>query len=335
MIATTHRRRSAFTLIELLVVIAIIAVLVALLLPAVQQARESARRAQCKNNLKQLGLAIHNYHETHKIFPPVGLFYAGNAGPSSGPATNYPNNAGGSEPGRYGPSIFVMLLPFIDQLPLYETYNELLPMNDPAHSALRGAQIAGYLCPTDPFANPNNKLARYGGNWARGDYGVWVARDETTLWTNWNNYQKQRRGFAGQGGAAHEAAITDGTSNSFAFVELRAGTSNQDPRGVWAYSRGVSLLGCDGIGDCQRPINDGCATCPGAPDDVHEAVDDPAQHMKVWGSGDGQHGSKSLHSGGCQAVMVDGRVVFLNEAMATPLFKSAIGISDNETPEIE
>ena len=64
-----HNRRRGFTLIELLVVIAIIAVLVALLLPAVQQAREAARRSSCKNNMKQLGLAIHNYHDTHRVFP--------------------------------------------------------------------------------------------------------------------------------------------------------------------------------------------------------------------------------------------------------------------------
>src|SRR5450432_1490635 len=106
------RKLSGFTLIELLDVIAIIAVLIALLLPAVQQAREAARRSQCKNNLKQLGLAFHNYHDTHRVFPP-GSFASLKA---------YPNfNTFGT--GRCDSGI-IQLFPFLDQAPLY---NQLAP----------------------------------------------------------------------------------------------------------------------------------------------------------------------------------------------------------------
>src|SRR5436190_7695238 len=95
------RKRRAFTLIELLVVIAIIAVLIALLLPAVQQAREAARRSQCKNNLKQFGLAMHNYHDTYKVFP--------------------------SASGGNGFSPHARILPYMDQAPLYNTLNFQTP----------------------------------------------------------------------------------------------------------------------------------------------------------------------------------------------------------------
>ena len=98
-----HRRRG-FTLIELLVVIAIIAILIALLLPAVQQAREAARSSQCKNNLKQLGLAMHNYHDTYKMFPPDNTFTKGKIATSSIPAWGW---------GTY-------LLPYLDQAPLFK-----------------------------------------------------------------------------------------------------------------------------------------------------------------------------------------------------------------------
>ena len=96
------KRQKGFTLIELLVVIAIIAVLIALLLPAVQQAREAARRTQCKNNLKQIGLALHNYHDTFSQFP-------------SGFGVTARNSSGGE---RWGHSQWVTLLPYVDQAPL-------------------------------------------------------------------------------------------------------------------------------------------------------------------------------------------------------------------------
>lgn len=123
-----RRSRRGFTLIELLVVIAIIAILIALLLPAVQQARESARRTQCSNNLKQIGLAIHNYHDTHNRFPL-----------SSIDATL----------GRSG--IFASILPFLDQGNTYQQYNFSLGNSDPANLIAVSQRIPAYLCPTAPF----------------------------------------------------------------------------------------------------------------------------------------------------------------------------------------
>lgn len=146
-LSTTNRR--GFTLIELLVVIAIIAILIALLLPAVQQAREAARRSQCRNNLKQIGLALHNYHDNYNAFPPGALamnvttgvaYKLGDAEPSR-------SNVGGG----WGWSTFI--LPFIDQAPLYSSLNpngNNFPLNP---TALTRTILPVYICPSE--ASPN------------------------------------------------------------------------------------------------------------------------------------------------------------------------------------
>ncbi|NLY02962.1 MAG: DUF1559 domain-containing protein [Rhodopirellula sp.] len=147
-------RHKAFTLVELLVVIAIIGILIALLLPAVQAAREAARRSQCSNNLKQLGLALHNYHDSFGSFPPGGLWAYGNPWP---PAV-WP----GPNPERG--STLVHLLPFMEQSALYDAIN--FTSNASVHTQLvNGVQvedhiIPAYVCPSDT----NSGLLDIGGN---------------------------------------------------------------------------------------------------------------------------------------------------------------------------
>jgi len=134
-------RRAAFTLIELLVVIAIIAILIGLLLPAVQKVREAAARMKCANNLKQIGLGLHNYESTYQSFPPG--FVSSVTGTWSGNGNDAVAESG---PGW---SFFALILPFIEQDNLYQTINQSLPISDPANAAARTTLVKTYRCPSD------------------------------------------------------------------------------------------------------------------------------------------------------------------------------------------
>jgi prepilin-type N-terminal cleavage/methylation domain-containing protein/prepilin-type processing-associated H-X9-DG protein len=139
------RKRHGFTLIELLVVIAIIAVLIGLLLPAVQKVREAAARLRCVNNLKQMGLALHNYHGDRESFP------AGFVSTLSNPNWTMPPGNCNAEAPDLGPgwSFFVTLLPYIEQDNLYKSIRLDLPITDPANDAARRTPLKIYVCPSD------------------------------------------------------------------------------------------------------------------------------------------------------------------------------------------
>jgi prepilin-type N-terminal cleavage/methylation domain-containing protein len=138
--------RRAFTLIELLVVIAIIAILIALLLPAVQQAREAARRTQCRNNMHQLGLALHNYHDAHNVFPP--------------------GKGRDAAIGRDVHSWMTCILPYVDEAALYNAYNSSREANIAPNYTVIGSKLAQYWCPSNPdpqFHSPYGQTC-YAGN---------------------------------------------------------------------------------------------------------------------------------------------------------------------------
>ncbi len=158
--ARTARRRG-FTLLELLVVIAIIEVLIGLLLPAVQSAREAARRIQCTNNMKQLGLAMHNYESANGAFPPSAIY-------TFGGGNFYVVN-------QFSPSARVM--PYSDQAALYNSMNFSLEYKHPANATVFGVRAAVLLCPSEAYPGPAQLddgyfyPASYG--WAMGDWFVW------------------------------------------------------------------------------------------------------------------------------------------------------------------
>lgn len=310
-----QRVRSGFTLIELLVVIAIIAILIALLLPAVQQAREAARRSQCKNNLKQIGLALHNYHDVANTLPP-GWIGAGTDGLSI--------NWGWS----------TMILPYMDQAPLYNQLSGLIgtslqgtPANGfsavmislPENTGLE-TPIAGFKCPSDvgqniflfgapPAFTPTHPVVatplanQYGRSTYPGVAGsqVSVTAIPTTANTNGTFSKNSRRNFAN---------FTDGLSNCILVGERRSpgqGANNTFMGGdtIWAgigdevSIQGMALV----IGECGplSPIN---LRHPVAP---NPAGGDPRPVT----------GFSSYHVGGAHFLMGDGAVRFISENIAS------------------
>ena len=196
------RYRTGFTLIELLVVIAIIAILVALLLPAVQQAREAARRSQCKNNLKQLGVALHNYLDTHSVMPPGATIdlSVGTTG----------NNTSWGVHGR--------ILPFISESNLAQEINLSQPWD--SQLPISGIKIGTFACPSDPKSDvardpgsgrPILYPTTYGFN-----YGTWFVFDPTTGATGDGTFYPNSR--------RRDSSITDGMSNTLAAAEVKAWT---------------------------------------------------------------------------------------------------------------
>ena len=189
------RKPRGFTLIELLVVIAIIAILIALLLPAVQAAREAARRTSCRNNLKQIGIALHNYQETHGCYPPGGV---------------YPRGATGSSW-----SVHARILPFLEQANLQKLINWNLPYS--AQPNVTRVRVATYLCPSDTNdkGRPGSSLSHYPISYGA-NYGSWHVYNPVT-------------GAGGDGmffpnSGLKPRDITDGLSNTMAFAEVKAFT---------------------------------------------------------------------------------------------------------------
>ena len=292
---TPSTRRFGFTLIELLVVIAIIGVLIALLLPAVQSAREAARRAQCTNNLKQLGLAIHNYVDANGVMPLGGYF---NPDPSAL---------------AWERGCLIGLTPYFEQGNIYNAFNSSLRYwSYPANDTVLGAKIGTLFCPSDPeVAEGNGRYTQFaaprpafnaGLTSYRAICGPWVnpprgGNPATTA--NWSTLKSNAKGVVHIESSTTFASIRDGTSNTLLFGEGAYGALNQFDKDNFHWW--IAGNYGDTMQSCMFPPN---------PHKSLEAFRDARNSASIF-----VVSATSFHPGGTNFAFCDGSVRFLKDTI--------------------
>jgi len=348
-------RTRGFTLVELLVVIAIIGVLVALLLPAVQAAREAARRSQCANNLKQLGLAFHNYHDIHKAFP------FGSHRPNNTAFNNYRDNP----PSIWGTTWAISILPQVEQQPLYDKWDHRLGYGANANQRLvTGTLLSVMHCPSDlvvPVAvDPDGNLGtfdrgnfglNFGGGSANenGNSGNRAGPEDVPTWTiAAYGRASKNRGLASlrdQSTALPSNVglndILDGTSNSVLVGEMLHYRNNDDCRGCWGKALGAVISGytrgnpeVDGEAGIATPNVRAVGIYRDAPSHCSETATIGDPQLECQGSaGDGLGGNamRSRHPGGAQAAFNDGRVTFITSTINRRVYRAMLTIQGGES----
>ncbi|MEZ6129635.1 MAG: DUF1559 domain-containing protein [Planctomycetaceae bacterium] len=307
---SVRQKNTGFTLIELLVVIAIIAILIALLLPAVQQAREAARRTQCKNNMKQIGLAMHNYHDVYNVFPPGYITKT----PCNTTAQWSACNIG--ELGLYSWGAFI--LPYIDQAPLFNLLNvgNVTLDQNLANATTRQAlqqPMPAFQCPSDPgpglsdFASASD---RYDFHVTDGTTEYSIARSNYVMVANaWDSTTPPV--YAVQYGVAHGVGyansrigfrdVTDGTSNTLLVGERAYIYKSSNKVG------GANVIGFSASNNVQDASYGRKGNGLAAIGLTYNGIN------AVVGGEHDVRGFSSNHVGGCHFVLCDGSVHFVSE----------------------
>ena len=349
-------KRSGFTLIELLVVIAIIAVLIALLLPAVQQAREAARRSQCKNNLKQIGLGLHNYEATFSQFPP------GRMTPSRGQGVGMPCWYGHLSP-------LYHILPFIDQANLYNQLDHSetrVRASGPAclkNAFVKTLALPVFMCPSDPRHTPGINTNSYRANFGSHVYGgrrfnsdvavdpVYTPRAAAAI-------DGALGGSFGDNGGIKMGQFTDGTSNTAMYAERMIGTFDNTTVSLGNYmyrNGGTNLIDANSNTNDTASVVAACAAGDATvaanyrTDWGWTSGDDPAWYYSSYQQGAYNHvqtpnfsrpdcgcGSipdderevaiitaRSTHTGGVHTVLADGSVKFVSNSIDLGVWRAA------------
>jgi len=296
-------QRRGFTLIELLVVIAIIAVLIGLLLPAVQSAREAARRAQCTNNLKQIGLALHNYHGVNNCFPPAYI------------TTNHSMF-----------SCFTALLPHMEQTPLFNAYNFDLKTKDAANTTTLSTPLASYLCPSMslPYRKPDPAFEDFQ---APASYATCSGDAYAELYSRRHIYGLPRGVIMAEATTNNGdteplqtlpnppiniAAITDGSTQTVVVGEQDYGLKNDFFPST--NKRAGQFRGGQGVWAHGYPRNGNFSTW--ATFNKH-TVETPAESEE-----NGAYAFRSLHPGGASFAFADGSVRFVKTTVSKPVYRA-------------
>ena len=326
-------RSLGFTLVELLVVIAIIGVLVGLLLPAVQAAREAARRMQCSNNLKQLGLAVHNYHDTYRVFPAAT--YSWRACQQTGVYVgNIPAlNASG----------WLAALPFFEQGNVYSKYNaagvasladstgggSTAPYaGDPVangNGALVSQVLPIFICPSDPGTplhvdnSPFYSIKVGSGlRGARTNYDFHVNCHINCNW--FKNLAGNQRNMFGENSDTKMGSVSDGTTNTFMLGETTLDVVNGEGN-AWGY-RGWVMIGVDG--SCTQQNGRG----------INVKDRGPTRPQQIAGQLGSWAWAGSNHPGGCHFVMGDGSVHFIAQTIDFTTLTNLSRMADGQVVQL-
>lgn len=335
-----YQSRKGFTLIELLVVIAIISVLIGLLVPAVQKVREAGNRLQCLNNIKQIGLACHNYVQANNSFPPAVLMDR-----SVTDSGDYTHN--------FGPNWLVLILPYVEQEALYSSVSASIrdypTTGDASWRSIRNNKVKTFNCPSEIYGD----LTFSGiGGWARGNYGAnsgagmfydYPFGDEGLEKQNgvYREYSKNLyqgislsqhflgvspRGIMSANTKTTIAQIIDGTSNTALIDELRVGPVSTDLRGTWAMGQvGASIQAGAGRWDSPGPN-----VSKSLYDDIMNGNDSPSIGMgcdvrtKSY-----EVTTKSCHPGGVNMGFADGSVKFIKNQIDRVTYQLIHSRDDN------
>ena len=308
------RSRNAFTLVELLVVIAIIGILVALLLPAVQAARESARRMQCSNNLKQLGIALHNYHDVYKTMPIADV--NGSTNPVSAHAR---------------------LLPYLEQSPLYNLVDFNVPYNHANNTTARNTTVSVFICPSDPSRLP----LTIGG---RNNY-YWNAGSGIVMYSSGAAGQPPSNGVIWHNLVYRFSDIVDGLSNTAAFAEKMTGDGSNgisSPRtdtfqpGTYPATPDEALQHCNAV-NVTDLSKQGYSNVGGPwlqqyhSTNQYNHVLPPNGRSCMYPPGRIATTSNSQHPGGVQITLCDGSVRFVSATVDLLTWRGLGSINGGET----